>query len=1288
MKTYANDNGLTYEILVTGVDKIELSATYNEPVYGAAVVHPTFTIDSVTGEGLSPSNFKVDEWNSGWYPYRYVQNGEIYGWRYDETFDRDSAVLSVRIEPDPYEGHLYNFGNTIVTLNGEKLDILEYDRDGYYIYAIGKPYDITPSRILLNTRTYTGGYDSGGSVSFDNVSYSTGQSEYFAKGTSVDIYAKANEGYEFAGWRNGYDGDFISMSNPLTITADEEEETYYAVFQQTVPASGKVSDTVDYTFDEATGTVTLIPTGSDGRGYADVGSYYSSPFYGNNKIKHVVFEEGMISAGDYLFQNNRIETISLPSTFEYVQSRWFEDCVLEGAGFTVAPGNETFTVVDGSLVEDGSVFVKFVRKPGQTEYELPESITAVYSQAFEEAVLDKLVLRGEGLWLHSYALDYAEINELIIEEGVKDVDNQRCSIGNSSITLPASLKEIDNSGGVIDSGNVKNIYVDSGSKYYSSRDGVLYEPVYKDNDPEGEQIGLCLYCYPRGRTDTSFTVSDDVTAISRYAFGGRETLKEITLPLSISELGDMSFAYLDGVTVTVKNPECVFETDPFYYSKNVTIRGVTGSTAQIYADEYGFTIESIGEGELPQKLPNPQNLRWDGTTAKWDPIPGIEGVRYEFKFYEDDGGSEPYNIAYYNTTITDGTTEWNDFIGRMPYTDQDYYFTVKASKSGYYTSETVWSPPGNGPIERKTAMPILEGDTLLYDTEVTAETPGVNYFLSYIMVYDMEGNAVEKHWYNSDSPSVNLRSFFFDMAIPYEKYKVSASLEMDYYGWTTDIVDMPEDQYIVYDYQELPKVDRIEVTLPEMVIGMKAHLPDGLILKSYSGTREVDGVYPDTSYYWNCFEYQEEEGGGLGYFGDEGIQAGKYSYSYRLAIEKRPGYNFADDIEIFVNGSKENVEITSISGSEFNIRYHYPIGTQPKVGIWKKEGGQWHYYDGDGNLITNAWAQDSGGWYWLGSDGNITKSKWVKADGKWYYMEASGYKAQNKWVKDSTGWCYLGEDGAMVTDDWAKDSKGYCWIGPAGYMIEKTQWIQVGSDWYHITNGYRDESKWMKDSKGWCYLGEDGKMLTNGWAKDSKGSCWVGPSGYMVTDTKWIENEGKRYYIKSGYMAVNSWAKDDTGWLYLGSDGQPVMSTWKKDSKGWCYLGADGYMVTNDWAKDSKGYCWIGSEGYMVEKTQWFKIGDDWYHITKGYRDQNKWMKDSSGWCWLTEDGSMLTNGFVPDSHGHCWIGSDGYMVEETRLVEYEGDTYYIKEGYMQTNCTVEIGGETYTFGEDGKLIP
>ena len=289
---------------------------------------------------------------------------------------------------------------------------------------------------------------------------------------------------------------------------------------------------------------------------------------------------------------------------------------------------------------------------------------------------------------------------------------------------------------------------------------------------------------------------------------------------------------------------------------------------------------------------------------------------------------------------------------------------------------------------------------------------------------------------------------------------------------------------------------------------------------------------------------------------------------------------------------------------------------------------------------------------------------WKQIDGYWYYFDNDSM-VTDKWMKDSKGWCWLQSDGKMLTNGWAKDGKGWCWIGSNGYMVEKTQWFQIGKDWYHITKGYRDQSKWMKDSKGWCYLDAEGKMVANGWAKDSKGYCWIGSAGYMVEKTQWIKYDGGWYYIEKGYRVQNSW---------------------RKDSKGWCYLGPEGRMVTNDWVKDSKGYCWIGSAGYMDETTKWFKIGSDWYHITKGYRDQGMWMKDSSGWCYLDADGKMVTNGFVPDSHGKCWIGPDGYMEEETKLVEYNGATYGIRDGYMIVNGSLELDGYVYWFGDDGKL--
>ena len=212
----------------------------------------------------------------------------------------------------------------------------------------------------------------------------------------------------------------------------------------------------------------------------------------------------------------------------------------------------------------------------------------------------------------------------------------------------------------------------------------------------------------------------------------------------------------------------------------------------------------------------------------------------------------------------------------------------------------------------------------------------------------------------------------------------------------------------------------------------------------------------------------------------------------------------------------------------------------------------------------------------------IKKTGWVKEGGYWYFYNADGTMAKSTWKKDSKGWCYLGADGRMVTNGWAKDSKGWCWIGPDGYMVEKTQWIKVDGDWYHITNGYRDQSKWMKDSKGWCYLGADGRMVTNGWAKDSKGWCWMGADGYWVSN-KWIQDNGEWYYIKSNhYMAANEWAKDSGGWMYMNASGKITRSKWVKDGGYWYYLKADGYMATGTQVIDGKTYR-FDSSGRWIE---------------------------------------------------------------------------------------------------------
>ncbi len=271
---------------------------------------------------------------------------------------------------------------------------------------------------------------------------------------------------------------------------------------------------------------------------------------------------------------------------------------------------------------------------------------------------------------------------------------------------------------------------------------------------------------------------------------------------------------------------------------------------------------------------------------------------------------------------------------------------------------------------------------------------------------------------------------------------------------------------------------------------------------------------------------------------------------------------------------------------------------------WRKDSKGWCWLDDDGYMVTSQWVQDSKGYCWVGSNGYMdTSTKWIKLDGDWYHI-TKGYRDQSKWMKDSKGWCWLQEDGKMLTNGWAQDSKGYCWVDSSGYMSTATKWIKIDGDWYHITKGYRDQSKWMKDSKGWCWLQADGKMLTNGFAKDSKGMCYIAADGYMPVATKWVKVDGIWYHITKGYL--------DT-------------SKWFKDSKGWCYVGADGKMVTDGFAPDSHGNCWIGPEGYMLEETRLVEFEGDTYGIRDGYMVTNDSLEIDGVTYTFGSDGKLIS---------------------------------------------------------------
>ena len=98
-----------------------------------------------------------------------------------------------------------------------------------------------------------------------------------------------------------------------------------------------------------------------------------------------------------------------------------------------------------------------------------------------------------------------------------------------------------------------------------------------------------------------------VASIESGAFEGCDSIVSVTVPESVSSIGESAFAGCENLAViTIQNPDCViFDSayticngfdeesgEPFFTG---VIYGYEGSTAQAFAEKYGYSFEILGE---------------------------------------------------------------------------------------------------------------------------------------------------------------------------------------------------------------------------------------------------------------------------------------------------------------------------------------------------------------------------------------------------------------------------------------------------------------------------------------------------------------------------------------------------------------------------------------------------------------------------------------------------------------------------------------------------------------------
>jgi hypothetical protein len=109
------------------------------------------------------------------------------------------------------------------------------------------------------------------------------------------------------------------------------------------------------------------------------------------------------------------------------------------------------------------------------------------------------------------------------------------------------------------------------------------------------------------------TIPDSVTSIGNDAFYACHNFESIIIPDSVTSIGGGAFGVCNSLeSITILNPDCELFDSPEYhtlyfpyiasntfstgwgYAYNGVIKGYEGSTAQAYAEKYGFRFESLG----------------------------------------------------------------------------------------------------------------------------------------------------------------------------------------------------------------------------------------------------------------------------------------------------------------------------------------------------------------------------------------------------------------------------------------------------------------------------------------------------------------------------------------------------------------------------------------------------------------------------------------------------------------------------------------------------------------------
>lgn len=433
--------------------------------------------------------------------------------------------------------------------------------------------------------------------------------KYTGSKTSVSIPSKLDgKTVTVLGYEAFYSCSVERVIIPNSVTNIDTRAFYYCESLENITIPNSVINIGNSAFDRCVSLENITIPNS----VTNIGNW---AFSDCESLTGITIPNSVISIGNRAFGScANLSKVSIGSGLKTLGRAAFDFCY-DLTEFAVSSSNKYFSAVKGVLYnKDKTAIIKYPSGITDSFFTIPNTVKTIEEGAFSQSYLQSISIPdcvtsiGDDAFYACRSLTNVTIPDSVITigdgafgtcTGLENIHfgSNLKSIGEMAFSVCYSLKRIDLPDSLTNIGdwafrscyelneatisknvssigygifegikNITEINVNPANKYFTVRDGVLYDKNMET-----------LVLYPSGKTDEQFTVPDSVIAVGGGAFSRCPNLKELTLGENVRELGYEAVSRcLNLSKVTLGSQFRIIGSDAFMYDsalKEVYFKG-------------------------------------------------------------------------------------------------------------------------------------------------------------------------------------------------------------------------------------------------------------------------------------------------------------------------------------------------------------------------------------------------------------------------------------------------------------------------------------------------------------------------------------------------------------------------------------------------------------------------------------------------------------------------------------------------------------------------------------------